>query len=417
MTSQTTFTDSERASALLHSAAILLEVGESDIALAGLERAEGLAAGVPQIKRAHAIALAQMDRPLEAARLLLDELALAPDDGEAFRTFLGMIDRVPPISTLPKSSFFRQLLLRLDSAVERRFLGRGYGSTLQRAARYTALVLGHAPAFEATFAALADDASRDCMLEVASLVALGDERVRLHFDEEGLEEFRERSERELLRERGGELGLYDLKAAGVPLRVIATERSLAAWAHLGQYELEREGAHIGPQRGDVVIDGGGGLGDTALWFAHRAGASGQVFSFEIDPQRCEVFRQNLALNPWTQGRVDLVPEALAARSGPGPASGGPPLRSVDDFVAARGLERVDFLKLDVDGAEAEALAGAEKTLARFRPRLAIAVHFRPEDLAVIPARLLGMGLGYRIFLGQYAPGAWETTLFAVSDYQ
>ncbi|HTP49825.1 MAG TPA: FkbM family methyltransferase [Anaeromyxobacteraceae bacterium] len=412
MTTANTFTDAQRAAALLQSAALLLEVGESGIALAGLERAESLESQVPQIKRARAIALAQMNRPLEAARTLMEELALAPDDGDAFRTFLGMMDRVPQIRALPAGTFFRQLLTRLDRAVERRYQGRGYGTTLQRAAKYAALVLGHAPAFEATFASLGDDASRDCMLEVASLVALGDERVRLPFDEEGLEEFRTRSKESLLLEEGGDLGLYDLRPAGIPLRVITTERSLASWAYLGQYALDREGAHVGPERGDVVIDGGGALGDSALWFAHRAGGSGRVVSFEFEPAHLTVFRENLSLNPSLAGRVEIVPEALRARSESG---GSAPARSIDDFVEASGLERVDFVKLDIDGAEKDALAGAERTLRRFRPRLAIAVHFRPEDIGVTPAHVLGLGLGYRVFLGQYAPGAWETTLFATAD--
>jgi len=413
MTNASIFTDAQRAAALLQSAAILLEVGESGIALAGLDRADSLESKVPQIKRARAIALAQMNRPLEAAKTLLEELALAPDDGDAFRTFLGMMDRVPQIQALPASSFFRQLMMRLDRAVERRYQGRGCGSTLHRAAKYSALVLGHAPAFEATFSSLGDDASRDCMLEVASLVALGDERVRLPFDEEGLEEFRTRSQQQLLRERGGELGLFDLTSTGLPLRVLATDRSLAAWAYLGQYALEREGAHVAPEIGDVVIDGGGSLGDSALWFAHRVGSAGRVFSFEIEPAHLTVFNENLSLNPSLAGRVELVTEALHARSGS--RTGTAPTRSIDDFVAARGLDRVDFLKLDIDGAETDALAGAVETLRRFRPRLAIAVHSRPEDLGVTPAHVLGLGLGYRIFLGQYAPGAWETTLFASAD--
>ena len=417
MTIDTTITAAQRAGALLRSSALLLEVGESDIALAGLDRADVLESGVPQVKRARAIALAQMGRPLDAARELLEELALAPDDGDAFRTFLGMVDRIPEIQALPRSTFFRSLLARLDAAAERRFPGRGGACTLQRAALYAAMVLRHGPAFETTYAALGDDASRDWMLEVSALVALGDERVRLRFDEEGLEEFRARSEQELLRERGGDLGLYDLASAGLPLRVITSARSLASLAYLGQYDLDREGAHVGPQRGDVVLDGGGGVGDAAVWFAHRLGSAGRVYSFEIDPARREVFAENLRLNPWAAGRVELVPEALEARTGPPASPGRPPRRSVDDFVEERGLERVDFLKLDIGGAEANALAGAEATLRRFRPRLAIALHHRPEDLAVLPAHVVGLGLGYRIFVGQFAPGARETMLFALSDLQ
>ncbi len=425
--------DPQRAAALLEASARLLEVGESGIALAGLERADALQSRVPQIKRARAIALAQMERPLDAARALMEELALSPDDGEAFRTFLGMMDRVPEIRALPEGSFFRLLLRRMDEAVERRFAGHGHGSTLQRAAQYAALVLGHGPAFETTYAGLGDDASRTWMLELATLVALGDERVRLPFDEEGTEEFRRLAEAQLLRQRdvsggavatsGGPVDLYDLTPVGLPLRLLTSSGFLAGWAHLGQLELAREGAHVGPRPGDVVVEGGGCLGDGALWLAHRVGPSGRVFSFEVRPEYAETFRRNLELNPGLAGRVELVAEALHARSGgsvavaSAGASGATtaPTRAVDDFVRIRGLPRVDFLRLDLDGAERDALAGAEQTLRRDRPRLAISIHHRPEDLGVVPAHVLGLGLGYRVFLGHFTPGAWQTVLYAIAD--
>jgi len=405
--------DAEKAAALLQASTLLLEVGETGIALAGLERADALDARLPQVKRARAIALAQMQRPLDAARALMDELALSPDDREAFRTFLGMMDRTPEIQALPDDSFFRQLMRRMDEAVERRFAGHGHGSTLQRAAQYAALVLGHGPAFEAAFAAFGDDASRNWMLELATLVALGDERVRLPFDEEGVDEFLSLAESQLLRQRdavpagasalpGEALHLWDLGPVGLPLHLLASAGSLTGWAHLGQYDLAREGAHVGPRPGDVAIEGGAGIGDTTLWLAHRVGASGRVLAFESHPGRQALFRQNLELNPALAGRIELVPESLGHLS-------------LDAFVARRGLDRVDLVKLDAGGAELEALAGAEKTLRRFRPRLAISVHHRPEDIAVVPAHLLSLGLGYRLFLGHYTPGAWETVVFAVAD--
>jgi hypothetical protein len=404
--------DADRAAALLLASTALLEVGETGIALAGLERAEVLQGQVPQIKRARAIALARLERPLDAARALMDELALSPDDGDAFRTFLGMVDRVPQIRELPEGSFVRRLLRRMDDAVERRFPGHGHGASLQRAAQYAALVMAHGPAFEATWSALGDDASRDWMLEVATLVALGDERVRLPFDEEDLDEFLVLAERKLLRKRdvvaagasatGEALHLWDLSPVGLPLRVYSGSAALAGWAHLGQYDLAREGAHVGPRPGDIAVDGGAGIGDASLWLAHRVGASGHVHALEGDPARLALFRQNLGLNAALAGRITLEPESPASVS-------------VDALVARRGIDRVSFLKLDAGGAEVEALRGAEDSIRRFRPRLAVALHHRPESLGVVPAHVASLGLGYRIFLGQYAPVAWETVMFAVAD--
>ena len=402
----------DRAAALLQASTALLEVGETGIALAGLERADALQAGVPQIKRARAIALAQLERPLEAARALLEELALSPDDGDAFRTFLGMVDRVPQIRALPDATFVRRLLRRMDDAVERRFPGHGHGATLQRAAQHAALVMAHGPAFETAWAALGDDASREWMLELATLVALGDERVRLPFDQEGLDEFLALAERQLLRQRdvvpaaasaaGEALHLWDLSPIGLPMRVYSGAGALAGWSHLGQYDLAREGAHVGPRPGDVAIECGAGIGDTSLWLAHRVGPSGRVHALEGDPAARAQFRQNLELNPALAGRIALEPVAPASAS-------------VDELLARRGIDRVDFLKLDAGGEEVAALERAEDSLRRFRPRLAVAVHHRPENLGTVPAHIASLGLGYRVFLGHYAPVAWETVVFAVAD--
>jgi FkbM family methyltransferase len=175
----------------------------------------------------------------------------------------------------------------------------------------------------------------------------------------------------------------------------------------------------------VVIDGGACYGDTALWLAHRIGPAGRVLSFEFMPAHLEIFRENLARNPGLAGRIELVPRALHRQSGlelalldggPGSRLGtgpGPAVTTtVDDLVRERGLARVDFVKLDIEGAELDALVGAEETLRRFRPRLAICAYHKPEDLGVLPAWIDALGLGYELRLAHFSALSWDTVLFA-----
>jgi FkbM family methyltransferase len=179
---------------------------------------------------------------------------------------------------------------------------------------------------------------------------------------------------------------------------------------------------VGVRAGDVVIDGGGAWGDTALYFAHAAGPQGRVRTFEFEPANLERLRANLGLNPELAARVEIDERALWHASGerlaivpfgPGTkiAAGGEldvPSAAIDDL----GLERVDFIKLDIEGAELAALRGARATLVRDRPRLAISLYHRPEDWTTIPRFLDGLGVGYRFSLGHFTVHTEETVLFA-----
>lgn len=140
--------------------------------------------------------------------------------------------------------------------------------------------------------------------------------------------------------------------------------------------------------GDVVLDLGGNLGTSAMRFAALVGAAGRVYSFE------PVFASLLARNVAGCGldNVELVPVAVGDAVGQITFNVTPlgidsrithkppgadrhvtlPVTTLDHFVAERGLDRLDFIKLDIEGAEEMALRGGEQTLRRFRPRMTIA---------------------------------------------
>lgn len=73
---------------------------------------------------------------------------------------------------------------------------------------------------------------------------------------------------------------------------------------------------------------------------------------------------------------------------------------------------VNFIKLDVEGHEMAALAGARRTLERARPTLAIAAYHRWDDLWRIPEFLAGLDLGYRLRLGLHGHNSFDTVLYA-----
>jgi hypothetical protein len=138
------------------------------------------------------------------------------------------------------------------------------------------------------------------------------------------------------------------------------------------------------------------------------------------------------LNPALASRITLVSKALWESSGAtislsqcGPGSRvveeskGLQVKThtIDDLVIERHLTRVDFIKMDIEGAETSALLGAEQTIRRFRPRLAISVYHHIRDYVRIPEWIANLGLGYRMYLDHFTIFAEESVLFACSDRQ
>jgi FkbM family methyltransferase len=134
------------------------------------------------------------------------------------------------------------------------------------------------------------------------------------------------------------------------------------------------------EAGDLVLDLGSNIGEFA--FAASALAS-RVVAVEPDPVAAECLRANAARYPNVQvqekllwkGEEDMTftlaydnADSTLFSVDPGKERGRVTLRSttLDAVMAAAGVDRVDFLKLDAEGAEPEVLMGASRTLARTR---------------------------------------------------
>ncbi len=230
----------------------------------------------------------------------------------------------------------------------------------------------------------------------------------------------------------GHLNQYDLSRLGFPIRLETHLLGVLNTFVLHQYDLHRS-CTIEVEPGDVVIDGGACWGDTALYFAERCGPDGTVLLYEFAPENLQVMARNVAANQDLAARVRIVERALwhasgerlnCEGSGPGSHVGvnGGERRgahvltdAIDDRVALESLRSVDFIKMDIEGAELDALRGAEQTLRRFAPKLAISVYHRLEHFWQIPEYLHGLSVGYRFYLDHFTIHSEETVLFAVAD--
>ena len=184
---------------------------------------------------------------------------------------------------------------------------------------------------------------------------------------------------------------------------------------------------VEPRSGDVVLDCGAYRGETALWFARRVGKGGGVVAFEPAARNADGLRRNLAKNRSVEmapvtvlecavsssaGLLRFNAQAEGSSRADATSTESIPAVTIDDVVEQQHLSRVDFIKMDIEGGEVDALKGAENTLKRFTPRLAISVYHRPHDLPDVVNLIRQASPDYHLYLSHKSPGLAETVLFA-----
>lgn len=295
---------------------------------------------------------------------------------------------------------------------------------------------------EFLYGILADQPSRDLLLKLIAYRVLGHRRVRLPRNTPGywrtIEDINKFSTTdELMPVAIGStktaLAMKDLRPMGYDMRLYAGDGGIACVLVQRQYEYHQGQIHCRAEPGDVVLDCGICWADTTLYFANEVGPAGQVIGFEFIPSNLKVARRNLALNPHLAACVRLVEHPLWSVDGLhlhyldfGPGSrvsddaasrddwdGSVDTVTIDETVARLGLSRVDFVKMDIEGAELDSLKGGEQTIRGHRPKLAISVYHKPDDFETIPKWLAGLDLGYEFYLDHHTIYQNETVLFGV----
>ena len=177
---------------------------------------------------------------------------------------------------------------------------------------------------------------------------------------------------------------------------------------------------FGPHLGDITLDCGANVGVTV----HEELAAGAktVVAIEPAPENLECLRRNYP-NEIAAGRVIVVPRGvwdkedfLTLRVDPKNSAADSfvmrregavelemvPLTTIDKLVAELKLPRVDYIKLDIEGAEPRALTGAKETLAKYKPRISIAAYHQPDHPKLIPGIIRSERADYQMQCGPCA---------------
>lgn len=178
-----------------------------------------------------------------------------------------------------------------------------------------------------------------------------------------------------------------------------------------------------PNNNEVVIDCGAFDGQTELDFLKWGGSKiKKIYAFELDPinrKKCEQFYKDNQM----QDLVTLIGKGTSNKNAtifidsngegtPGSRIGNGNIEAkvvrIDDEIK----EPISFIKMDIEGAELNSLMGAKETIKKNKPRLAICIYHKKDDIVEIPTFLLSIVPEYRFHVRHYSSNQWETVLFA-----
>lgn len=191
--------------------------------------------------------------------------------------------------------------------------------------------------------------------------------------------------------------------------------------------------------GEVLIDGGAFTGDSAVEFIRKCRALNiaydHIYCFEPDASNYHRLKENLLphsnvtclnLGLWSRattlsflssGHIQSFAARVIRDSGDtevvDPQIGDVQIRtaSIDEVLSGR---MVSFIKMDIEGAEIEALEGCSATIRAHRPKLVISAYHRRSDIYRIPILINDIMPGYKFYLRHLSDCYYDTVLFAIS---
>ena len=172
----------------------------------------------------------------------------------------------------------------------------------------------------------------------------------------------------------------------------------------------------------VVFDIGAFKGDTAYFFSKKCSNKARIYAFEPDENNYKVLlkiKDKYKLNNVIASNIlfsnseteinflsmDLNRPAVKMKS-----------TTIDKFVEENNIEKIDYIKMDVEGAEKNILEGSIKTIKKFKPSLAIAIYHGGklfmEDFYNIPIFIKNIiNEDYEYYIRTFHPAGLETILF------
>ncbi len=202
-------------------------------------------------------------------------------------------------------------------------------------------------------------------------------------------------------------------------------RLTSDFSYMENYSVRLNDQYFEPFLGDLkdinFLDCGGYDGDTTEEFIKRYSQYSKIFFFEP----CKTNMRSACERLKHFHNIEFIPKGVSNTSGTlafdstlGSACNVSPNGST--FITVTTIDETignikSFIKMDLEGWELNALAGAEKHITKSRPILAIAVYHTVSDFWKIPNFILNLNPNYKIYLRHYTEGWSETVMYFVPN--
>ncbi len=182
-----------------------------------------------------------------------------------------------------------------------------------------------------------------------------------------------------------------------------------------------------PNKNEVFVDVGSLNGQTTVEFAKWCkGEYDGAYVFEANTNMVDICKQTLERSEiknvtFFSKAAWNKKEVLRFQADEGMYPGGSRIDDVagnieveaDTIDNCLNGEKVTFIKMDIEGSEFKALQGARDTIEKYKPRLAISLYHKPEDIVEIPYIINDIRDDYKFGIRQYASNMQETVLYAI----
>lgn len=186
--------------------------------------------------------------------------------------------------------------------------------------------------------------------------------------------------------------------------------------HQGQY-FDKE--ILPPMKNIHFFDGGGYVGDSAAEVIKNYPEYEKIWLVEPIKENIRIAKRDLC----DAKNIDFIECGIGAKkeilhfneekSFSTIYGGGKESIAIDTIDNIIGDMTVEYIKLDIEGAEQDAIDGATQTLLQQHPTLAICIYHKAEDWYKIAQKVLAVREDYKLYLRHYMEGIYETVLYFI----